>query len=61
MMILNYLLYIVVIIGVLFLIKTIVKRVMKNMMDDYGSMLSNSEKSDAEERKKNTYIFFPKH
>lgn len=44
----------------LLLIKTLVERSMRNMMDDYDSMLTNSEKSDAEDRKKNTYIFFPK-
>lgn len=50
----------IIIIAVLLVIKFIVERINRNMVEDLDSMLANSEKSDAEERKKNTYIFFKK-
>lgn len=52
--------YLVIIVAVLLLINFIVTRLTRNMHEDYKSMLSNSEKSDAEDRKKNDYIFISK-
>lgn len=53
-------LYLVIIIAGLALINFIVTRILRKSKEDYESMISNSEKSDAEDRKKNDYVFFPK-
>ena len=52
--------YLIIIVAALAFINFITNRLLRNMKEDYGSMLSNSEKSDEEERKKNDYIFLPK-
>lgn len=52
--------YLVIIAAAVVLLNFVVTRLLKNMRGDYESMISNSEKSDAEDRKKNDYIFFPK-
>lgn len=53
-------LYLIIFSAVFIVTKLIVERINRNMMEDYDSMLTNSEKSDAKDRKKNTYIFFKK-
>ena len=52
--------YLIIIVAALAFINFITHRLLRNMKEDYGSMLSNSEKSDEEDRKKNDYIFLPK-
>ena len=52
--------YLIIIVAALAFINFITNRLLRNMKEDYGSMLSNSEKSDEEDRKKNDYIFLPK-
>lgn len=56
----SYLIGFIIIVALLVAINFVVTRLFKNTKDDYNSMLSNSEKSDAEDRKKNDYIFLPK-
>lgn len=58
--ILRFVVAFAIIIAALFVIKFVVERINRKMIDDYGSMLENSEKSDSEERKKSSYIFFKK-
>ena len=53
-------LYLVIIIAGLALINFIVTRILRKSKEDYESMILNSEKYDAEDRKKNDYVFFPK-
>ena len=52
--------YLIIIVAALAFINFITNRLLRNIKGDYDSMLSNSEKSDVEERKKNDYIFLPK-
>ncbi len=56
----RYFIATILLIALIVIIKLIVERVGRNMLEDYSAMISNSEKSDAKDRKKNTYIFFPK-
>ena len=52
--------YLIIIVAALAFINFITNRLLRNIKGDYDSMLSNSEKSDVEDRKKNDYIFLPK-
>lgn len=60
MVILEYLLFFLVIVGVLLVVIIIMECINQKMLDNYKDMINNSEKSDAKDRKKSTFFHFNK-